>query len=391
MTRLRERAARPALAAGERKAASRDGLLSERVADAHRSIEPESGKAGFGEQRAYVTPLPNATFWPCMPAGEQAVSKVTWNHFSFSAPLFRTSAHKISSNPDMRSSRFFVAGALAGGLALGQAGGARQEFDVSSIRPSQPSGQQRVDVGLHLDGSQVRISSLDLASYVAMAYRLKRYQVTGPDWLTSTRFDINAKLPAGSTSDNIPEMLQSLLASQFGLRFHREKNDLPVYAIIVGKPPLKLEESAPDPNDAPAPKATNIAGSGSAEGVAVNFGNGSYYTFADNKFIIKKVSMDRMVTILERYVDRPMLDSTGLKGTYDLTFPVTPEDYQTMLIRAGANTGIVLPPVVLQLLDNASIGSLSDGLEKVGLKLDSRKSPIDMLVVDQMLKTPKDN
>ena len=291
----------------------------------------------------------------------------------------------------MRSYRCLFLGALAACFALAQSTPAKLQFDVSSIRASQPSGQQRVDVGLHLDGSQVRISSLDLASYVAMAYRLKRYQVTGPDWITTARFDINAKLPEGSTSDNIPEMLQALLASQFDLRFHREKKDLPVYAIVIGKPPLKLEESAPDPNDAAAPKATNIAGSGSAEGVSVSFGNGSYYTFADNKFVIKRVTMDRMVTILERYVDRPMLDLTGLKGTYDLTFPVTPEDYQTMLIRAGANSGVVLPPVVLQMLDNASVGSLSDGLEKVGLKLDSRKSPIDMIVVDQILKTPKDN
>ena len=85
------------------------------------------------------------------------------------------------------------------------------KFEVASIRPSQPTGTERVDVGVHRDGAQMRIVALPMRDYIARAYRVKLYQVTGPDWLTSERFDVNAKLPEGSNPEQIPEMLQSLL------------------------------------------------------------------------------------------------------------------------------------------------------------------------------------
>jgi uncharacterized protein (TIGR03435 family) len=265
-------------------------------------------------------------------------------------------------------------------------------FEVASVRPSQPTGPERVDVGVHVDGAQVRIVALPMRDYIARAYRMKLYQVTGPDWLTSERYDVNAKLPAGSTPEQIPEMLQSLLEERFQIKLHREKKELPVYALIVGKPPLKIQESAPDPAAPVASKGTaNVTATGSAAGVSVDLGNGSYYTFNNGKFEIKKVSMDMLARQLERYVDRPILDMTDLKGIYDLTFAVTPEDYQTMLIHAAINAGMMLPPQVLQLLDNSSIASLMDGLQQLGLKIDARKAPLDVLVIDQLSKTPTEN
>jgi uncharacterized protein (TIGR03435 family) len=90
-------------------------------------------------------------------------------------------------------------------------------------------------------------------------------------------------------------------------------------------------------------------------------------------------------------VDRPILDMTDLKGNYDLTVSVTPEDYQTMLIRVAVNAGMMLPPQVLQVLDNGSITSLLDGLQQLGLKMDARKAPLDVLVIDQLSKTPTEN
>jgi uncharacterized protein (TIGR03435 family) len=89
-------------------------------------------------------------------------------------------------------------------------------------------------------------------------------------------------------------------------------------------------------------------------------------------------------------VDRPILNLTELKGNYDLTLNLTPEDYQAMLIRAAVNNGVVLPPQVLKLMD-AGAASLFDAVEKVGLKLDARKAPLDQVVIDQLLKTPTEN
>jgi uncharacterized protein (TIGR03435 family) len=269
---------------------------------------------------------------------------------------------------------------------------ANPKFEVASVRPSQPTGTERVDIGVHVDGAQVRIVALPMRDYIARAYRMKLYQVTGPDWLTSERFDVNAKLPAGSTPEQIPEMLQSLLEERFQIKLHREKKELPVYALIIGKPPLKIQESAPDPAAPVASKGTsNVTASGSAAGVSVDLGHGSYYTFNNGKFEIKKVDMDMLARQLERYVDRPILDMTDLKGKYDLTIVVTSEDYQTMLVRAAVNAGMLLPPQALRLLDSGSITSLLDGLQQLGLKMDARKAPLDVLVIDQLSKTPTEN
>lgn len=281
--------------------------------------------------------------------------------------------------------------ALSAGIVLAQDSRTPQ-FEVASVRPSQPMGPDRVDVGLHVDGAQVRMVSLPMRDYIARAYRVKLYQVTGPDWLTSERFDLNAKLPAGSTSERIPEMLQSLLEERFQVKLHREKKELPVYALIIGKPPLKIQESAPDAaSDAARKGDVSVAATGSAAGVSVDLGNGSYYTFNNGKFEIKRVTMDMLARQLERYVDRPILDLTELKGIYDLAVSVTPEDYQTMLVRAAVNAGMLLPPPALRLLDNGSVTSLIDGLQQLGLKMDARKAPLDILVVDQLSKTPTEN
>jgi uncharacterized protein (TIGR03435 family) len=265
---------------------------------------------------------------------------------------------------------------------------AKLEFEVASIRPAPPLATDQVaNIGLHLDGSQARIVSFAFRDYVAMAYRVKADQISGPDWIGTDRFDLNAKLPAGSTADQIPEMLQALLADRFQLKVHRDKKELPVYALVLGKPPLKLKEVPPSPDDDDGPPATNVAASGGAAGVSVNLGHGSSYTFANNKFEGKKFTMDVLASQLERYLDRPIVNLTELKGKYDLT----PEDYQAMLIRVAIAAGLVLPAQVTRLAEGNSVPSLMDAFQQAGLKLDSRKAPLDFLVIDQARKTPTDN
>jgi uncharacterized protein (TIGR03435 family) len=184
-------------------------------------------------------------------------------------------------------------------------------------------------------------------------------------------------------------MLQALLADRFAIRVHREKKDMPVYALLLGKSPLRLKEIAIDPN-APPPTAVEVTGTGSAAGLAVNMGNGSSYTLAGGKFNAKKFNAALMTATLERFTDRPVVDLTGLKGVYDFEFPVTPEDSQTLMIRAGINAGVQFPPQVLRMLDNGG-NPLETGVEQLGLKLESRKMPVEIVIVDQIQKTPTDN
>jgi uncharacterized protein (TIGR03435 family) len=281
--------------------------------------------------------------------------------------------------------------ALSAALSLAQAP-SELKFEVASVRPSQPAGQDRVDVGLHTDGAQVRINSFPIRDYIARAFRLKVYQITGPDWLSSERFDLSAKLPDGATPDQIPEMLQSLLTDRFQMKFHRERKDLPVYALILGKPPLKIQPSAPEAPGTEGKSGVNVAGTGSAAGVSVDLGNGSYYSFLPpGKFEAKKMSMDMLARQIERYADRPIVDMTNLKGAYDINFTVTQEDYQVMLIRAALNGGMILPPQALQVMENGSIASLLDALQQLGLKMDARKAPLDVVAIDSISKTPTEN
>jgi len=87
-----------------------------------------------------------------------------------------------------------------------------------------------------------------LKDYIRIAYRLKDYQISGPDWLRSERFDITAKIPEGVSPGQIPEMLQGLLTERFQLKMHREKKEFPVYALEIAKSGLKISENAPDPD-----------------------------------------------------------------------------------------------------------------------------------------------
>ena len=160
-------------------------------------------------------------------------------------------------------------------------------------------------------------------------------------------------------------MLQALLADRFQVKLHREKKEFPVYALLPGKGPLKLKESPPEKDadsdtDNGEPKGTvNIAGGGSGAGVGVNLGHGSSYSFANNRFEAKKLTMADFAANLERFADRPIVDMTGLKGRYDFALDFTPEDYRAMLIRAAISAGVNLPPQALRALDGTSDGALS--------------------------------
>ncbi|HEX4135351.1 MAG TPA: TIGR03435 family protein [Bryobacteraceae bacterium] len=270
----------------------------------------------------------------------------------------------------------------------------RVEFEVASIRPAGSYNDTggKVSLGLHIDGSQVRFTSLSLRDYMARAYRTKLAMISGPDWTASERYDIQATLPAGSTQAQIPEMLQALLADRFHLKLHTEKKDFPIYALVTGKG-LKLTPSPDSGADQDAPNTTNIAAAGSEAGVGANLGHGSSYTLANDKFEAKKLSMSLFATSIERYADRPIIDMTGLTGKYDFTVNLTREDYQLMLIRAALSAGITtLPPQALRFAAaNSSNEGLSDALLQVGLKLDARKAPLDVLVIDDALKTPTEN
>jgi uncharacterized protein (TIGR03435 family) len=284
------------------------------------------------------------------------------------------------------------------GIVLGAVGlfgqNARPSFEVASIRPSSNAPQTTITAGARIDGSQFHTSYLTLKDYIASAYRLKLYQISGPDWIGTDRFDVAATLPEGSVPDQVSGMMQTLLEERFQLKTHREKKEFPVYALGIAKIGLKLREAPPatelENADPKAPQT--FSGTGNAQGVFINLGRGSSYSFANNKLEAKRLNMATLAATLERFLDRPVVDMTDLNGSYDFSVDVTAEDYQAMLIRSAVVAGVVLPPQVLRILDGVSSPrSLFDGLAKLGLRLEPSKAPLDTLIVDSALKTPTEN
>ncbi len=267
----------------------------------------------------------------------------------------------------------------------------RPEFEVATIRPTGDVTQGQVAAGVRIDGAQVHWAALTLRDYIGAAYRVRVYQVTGPDWVSTERFNIAATLPAGSKQDQIPEMMQALLEERFGLKLRREKKDFPVYALEVAKDGLKIKETASDPADTDAEAGVTVTGAGSSQGVSVNLGRGASYTFGNNRFDAKKLTMDQLAGNLERFVDRPIVNFTALPGAYDFALDVTQEDYQNMLIHAAVAAGVVLPPQALRLMDVGPPVSMFEALQKLGLRLDARKAPLDFFVVEEARKTPTED
>jgi uncharacterized protein (TIGR03435 family) len=290
-----------------------------------------------------------------------------------------------------RSCGTFALGAVAAVALFGQTA-ARPEFEVASIKPSADFQPQHVRVGLHVDGAQVSGAALSLQNLIRIAYGVKEYEISGPDWLASERFDINAKIPAGGSEKQVPQMLQALLEDRFQMKLHRESRELPVYALVIEKNGPKLEEAPPSSAPStPAAGPVNVSATGERRGVSINYGNGSSFTFADNRLEGRKLSAPQMADVLSRFTEKPVVDMTDLKGNYNFVLELAPEDYRAMLIRSAIAAGIQLSPRAVQLADEASGSSLFSAIEKLGLKLESRKAPLEVLVIDHAEKAPSEN
>ena len=123
----------------------------------------------------------------------------------------------------------------------------------------------------------------------------------------------------------------------------------------------------------------------------VDLGRGSHFTFANDRLEAAKLSMTGLADTLARFVDRPVVDMTELKGNYDFTLELSPEDFRNMRIRSAVAAGVSLPPEALRLLDGATDESLFAALQTLGLKLETRKAPLEVLVIDHAEKSPAEN
>jgi uncharacterized protein (TIGR03435 family) len=286
-------------------------------------------------------------------------------------------------------------GGLIGCLMLSSVtyGQGAPAFEVASVRPASEEVNQ-VRAGLRITGSQVRIVNMSIKDYIGSAYGVKPQQIDGPDWIGQLRFDVSATIPEGVPPTRVPEMLRALLADRFQMKTHRDKREFPVYALGVARSGLKIKEAAPNPDAATQnqpPGVANVAASGTGQGIAVDLGGGSSFSFGNNRLEARRMTMADFAEMLTRFVDRPVINATNVTGIFDVTLDIAPDDYMPLLIRSAINAGVSLPSQALRLLDNASSDPLSAPLANVGLTLDSRKAFLDVIVVDAMQKTPTEN
>jgi uncharacterized protein (TIGR03435 family) len=276
-------------------------------------------------------------------------------------------------------------------------------------------------IGMKVDGAICDIASFSLRDLIRTAYEVKDYQITGPEWLgnpmSAQRFNIQATMPAGATEKQVPEMLKALLADRFKLTFHHDTKDHSVYALVVAKSGLKLKESEPDapapetpgePNSDEPKKGEMVMGQGSSQvRISGNMENGKGVTvkggpqgqmkmsMVDGKMHMEAAKMD-MSTLCEfasRFVDRPVVDMTELKGHYQVALDLSMDDLKNVAKAAGmampAGGGDAGKGAAEA--SDPSGSSIFQSVQQMGLKLDARKAPLDIIVIDHLEKAPTEN
>lgn len=249
-------------------------------------------------------------------------------------------------------------------------------FEVASIKAADPQPMGMVRIGMSSDAGMVRYSNISLKDCIRTAYRVKDFQVQGPDWLDSTRFDITAKLPAGTKEDQIPEMLQTLLADRFKLTVRRDSKEQSVYALTVGKGGAKLKPAEIKTNDQ-EPKSLGSDGK-PRQMMMFRFQPGGAHLTAPVS------TLANLTELLSRFTERPVVDMTGIQGQYDFDLTFAPETTR------GLPTN-VLPRDHSNDAPSEPAPSLADAVQQYGLKLEARKAPLKLIVVTHAEKTPSEN
>ena len=265
---------------------------------------------------------------------------------------------------------------------------------------------------MKVNAARVNIGMFSLADLIRVAYKVKSYQVQGPGWLTNERFNIVAKLPDGAKEDQVPEMLQTLLAERFKLTIHRQSKEQNVYALVVAKGGHKLKPAEPEPA-APKPEPTGgtsistmngtvrMSGDIQGKGMVVSSGpNGNQTKMTMNNGMMhmenSRMPIAGFVDLLARFVDKPVVDQTDLKGDYQVGLDLSMEDMKNIARSAnvmipgpgGGGGGDASRPA-----DSASepTSSVFTSVQQLGLKLEPRKAPIELIVVNHVEKLPTEN
>lgn len=258
-------------------------------------------------------------------------------------------------------------------------------FEVASIKPADPSPMGQIRINMSTDAGMLRYTNVSLKDVIRTAYRVKDYQVEGPDFIGDTRFNITAKLPEGASETQVPEMLQTLLAERFKLTLHRDTKEHAIYALVADKggPRLKPAE-VPTGEAAPAPGRGARGGRGM---MMMSMGPDGMHMKAAS------TTLAGLGEAISRFTDRPVVDMTGIQGQYDFDLAFSPESMRGMPGAVMRGPGPGGPGGEGHPADGASEagGTVFDAVQKYGLKLEPRKASMEILIVDHMERSPTEN
>lgn len=236
------------------------------------------------------------------------------------------------------------------------------KFETASVkRADQCSMQNSVDPAL------MALKGDPLKAVLMEAYKVQMDQIEGPSWLDADCFDIIAKIPEGAIADQRPAMLQALLAERFKLTAHKEVRPSPGYALVVDKDGPKFKES--DPN-------SNFMGRLPAGVIRLRRGGGG---------VKASMTMELLARYLSNSTHHPVEDLTGLKGKYDIDLSWAPDP--TIDAPPGPN-----PATDAASQPAAPTADLFTAIrESLGLKLEARKTQVEVLVIDHIERVPTGN
>jgi uncharacterized protein (TIGR03435 family) len=260
-------------------------------------------------------------------------------------------------------------------------------FEVASIKPNH-SAEMRI--GFMFQPGRFTTTGATLKHLITLAYNIKDFQVSGgPSWISSDKYDIEAKesdseaealekLPPDERGKQMDLMLQSLLADRFKLKVSRATKELPVYALVVAKNGPKLTEAKPGDtyqNGIKGPDGHPAGGAG-----MMRMGPG--------QLTGQGLPMESLAHLLSEQVGRNIVDQTGLKGKYDFTLQWAPDQRPAGMLMGPEGpkpaTDNAPPP------DTSGPSIFTAIQEQLGLKLESTKGPVEIIVIDHV-EQPSEN
>jgi len=249
------------------------------------------------------------------------------------------------------------------------------------------------------DPGQINMNYVTLRDLLIRAYSVQEFQIAGPSWLSNERYDIAAKVPVGTSKEQSLVILQNLLIERFHLQLHRETKEVPIYELVVAKNGPKFKESpsetvsaaapAPDLANANEPLRLKTGPDGVVELPFSMQGKGhiAIRSFRGTEMRVRRESLDYLLERLIAVLQRPVINKTGLTGQYDYTLAYSP---QNMTANTAGGVAESRPPAAAIADDRPP--DLFTALERqLGLKLESKKAPGEVLIVDRVEKTPTDN